>query len=90
MTYPHGGPFYFDPEDKSPTTLKAEFNEDEIGRIYALAEIWAERCQALGVKPPPDPLRALLAAAENLYEAACLMDVLYERAMDEAEGGLTQ
>ena len=88
MTYPHGGPHYFDPEDKSPTTLKVEFNEDEIGKIYALAEIWASRCVERGITPPPDPLRALLAAAESLYQTVCAMDALYERAEIEANGGV--
>lgn len=92
MTYPDS-PHYFSLDDDAlptSTSLKVEFNEDETGRIYALAELWAERCVAFGVKPPPDPLRALLAAAENLYQAACVMDALHEQATLEADGGVVQ
>ena len=85
-TYPH----YYDLDDKAPETVNVVFEDDEIRRIYALAEIWAERCQAVSIKPPPDPLRALLAAAENLFEVASIMDALHERATLEADDGLIQ
>ena len=87
MTYPIC-PHYFSVDNDDPATVCKV--EDETGRMFALAEVWAQRCVERGIKPPPDPLRALLAAAENLYQAALVMDVLYEKAMDEAEGGLIQ
>ena len=90
MTYPDS-PHYFDPEDKTPaavTTVK--LNEDETGRVFAIAESWAERCQALGVEPPPDPLRALIAAAEHLFGAMVVMEAIHEQATLEADGGVVQ
>ena len=60
MTY-QDGQHYFDPEDKTPPTVNTvKLNEDETGRVFAMAESWAERCKAQGVEPPPDPLRASL------------------------------
>ena len=84
MTYPQS-PHYFSLDDDTPTIVKVELTEDEIGKIYALAEIWAQRCAELGRKPPPDPLRALLAAAEHLYQTALVMDALADRAAIEAD-----
>ena len=88
MTYPHGGPHYFSlDDDAKPTVCTVQLNEDETGRVFALAEIWASRCVERGITPPADPLRALLAAAESLYQTVCAMDALSERAEIEANGG---
>ena len=81
-------PHYFSMEDDDSPTVKVELTEDETGRVFALAEIWASRCVERGIKPPPDPLRALLAAAESLYQTVCAMDALSERAEIEANGGV--
>lgn len=91
MTYPDGGPHYFDPEDKTPPTVNTvKLNEDETERVFAMAESWAERCQVLGVEPPPDPLRALIAAAEHLFGAMVMMEAIHEQATLEADGGVVQ
>ena len=88
MTYPVS-PHYFSLEDDDqPTVNTVKLTEDETGRVFALAEIWASRCVERGITPPPDPLRALLAAAENLYQTVCALDALHERAEIEANGGV--
>ena len=60
---------YFDARRRriEPTVNTSKLTEDETGRVFAMAESWAERCHALGTKPPPDALRALIAAAEHLF-----------------------
>ena len=78
MTYPDS-PHYFSLEDDAqPTVNTVKLTEDETGRVFAIAESWAERCQALGVEPPPDPLRALIAAAEHLFGAMVVMEAIHE------------
>ncbi len=87
MTYPDGQ-HYFDPEDKTPPTVNTvKLNEDETGRVFAMAE---RRCKAQGVEPPPDPLRALIAAAEHLFGAMVVMEAIHEQATLEADGGVVQ
>ena len=91
MTYPDGGPHYFSLEDDAqPTVTKVKLNEDETGRVFAMAESWAERCQALGIKPPPDALRALIAAAEHLFGAMVMMEAIHEQATLAADEGTIQ
>ena len=90
MTYPDS-PHYFSLEDDDqPTVNTIKLTEDETGRVFAMAESWAERCHALGTEPPPDALRALIAAAEHLFGAMVMLDALHEQAVLEAEGGAVQ
>ena len=64
MTYPDS-PHYFSLEDDAqPTVNTVKLTEDETGRGHRRK--LGRRCQALGVEPP-DPLRALIAAAEHLF-----------------------
>ena len=71
---------YLNPDDDAPQPIHAAFTEDETRRIFAIAEHFAARCKARGIEPPPDPLRALLAAAEGFApEGAFALDQLHKR-----------
>ena len=87
MTYPHSPHYFSLDDDDQPTVNRVQLTEDETGRVFAMAESWAERCQALGTEPPPDALRALIAAAEHLFGAMVMMEAIHEAATIEADDG---
>ena len=79
------GPFYFDPNDQNPKPVFIEYTDDELRRIYQIAEHFAARCIAHGQTPPPDPLRAVLCACEDLWRTLIMLDAVREKSVLDAE-----
>ena len=55
-----------------------EFNDDETRAVHQLAEWFANACLAHGLKPPPDPMRALLVAAYSLHQRCAFLEAILE------------
>ena len=77
---------YFDPKEKNPNPVHVEYTDDEIRRICQMAEWYARVCKLIDRPVPPDPQRAVLAAAEFLHEQIMIMNAAAERAAFDAEG----
>ena len=57
VTYPHSGPHYFSLERRPADRQQGrKLTEDETGRVFAMAESWAERCvERLALNPRRTP-----------------------------------
>ena len=80
---------YHDAKPVGPVPLNVAFNESETDRILRIAERYADYCRQHGRQPPPDPVRALLAAAESMALRLEYIATAYEHAQWQADGGVT-
>ena len=79
---------YHGAEAAEPEPLNVAFSEDETTRILAIAERYATYCRQHGRQPPPDPVRALLLAAESMALRLEHIAVAYELAQWQDDGGV--
>ena len=85
----NANPDYHDAKPVGPVPLNVAFDESETTRILAIAERYADHCRQHGRQPPPDPVRALLAAAESMALRLEYIATAYEHAQWQADGGVT-
>ena len=79
---------YFDPANKDPKPIHIEYDGDEARRIFQMAEWYARVCKLQDRPVPSDPQRAVLAAAEFMYNELMTMQSITERMVFDAEGRL--
>ena len=84
----NANPDYHDAKPVGPVPLNVAFDEDETDRILRIAERYADFCRQHGRPVPPDPVRALLAAAESMALRLEAIAAVYEHAQWQEDGGV--
>ena len=79
---------YIDPDDTDPKPLLVAFTEEETWRTFRIAEWYAAYCHAQGEPVPPDPMRALLSAAELMARRLNYLDAINENEQRQENGGV--
>ena len=79
-------PTYFDPDGPPPPPLHVAFGEEATRRVYRIAEHHAAECRKLGCPVPPDPLHALLEAADLMIERLTILRGIFDQAMLKTDG----
>ena len=79
---------YLDQNDTNPKPIHAAFTQEEMRRIFLVAEWFAAVCLKHGQPIPPDPLRALLGAAEVMAQELNYLDAINENEHRQENGGV--
>lgn len=77
-----------DATNVDPKPITVVFTDEEIRRIHQFAEWYVAWCDAYGQPIPPDPMRALLGAANQMAWERLVIAAVIEREQWQADGGV--
>ena len=71
---------------ESEARASVAFDDAESACVYQFAEWFAARCRERNMKPPPDPMRALLFGAYMLHQRCAFLErILAENDIDAGD-----